>query len=771
MGDRDKGDGVKVRGFSVQQNSYDGIPIIWYNLELFSLMFLETKYELEYFRYNKVIDKNYIFTPAEIKEEQRLISRLKDLYRIMVLIRIKIKNLYDKIDSFKTAIDKKCEEDPKYFISQFIVTNDPRLSRFGLPTRLPLVPYISQKELIDSLHYAYLNGTSLLIEKSRGEGGTEIVSGFNLWMWVYVENSIFSWSSRTKELVDSSDDPDTIFERIRRMVTHLPKKMKFRFGKKYDKYMRIINPNNGAIIKGGGGENALRGGRSNFVATDEAAHLQNQKKVFAAIHGNSDSDALLSTPNGRDEFFAEKERGARKIVTMGWWKNPAKNDKWQTNEINEKNSYWFKREEFENDPAILNQEIRISYDAYCEGAFIPMEWIESAVELKINKFDHTNKVAGFDVAAGGDNKPVLVLRTDNIVNSINEIRNTKTPLEGARKAAILSQNAGTYKINYDQVSYGEDINKEMSYEYPLVTWYGIRGGASEKIYDGVRAVKKFGNLRAELYWIVRQRFQKTFLYVNGETGIDESELISIPNKESLKNQLSSPRIFFDNGKIWAESKKSMRSRGLKSPDEADSLVYSFADDAKGTGSQKILNAFNYTDKNINLNFDKNVKNFAGKIFGSGFYDENLTLYVILLFKSLNNKNMKIFFCEKYQNIEIKKIKENIENQNIDVNSVIWFGNDVIMNSYNKDWDSLWHNFAKEKIRFRKTYNINENYLLTNINNMFKNNELFIHCDCKDLLDDIRYWSLETSKEKNIYGYALAFILLIAGVNNKFINIL
>ena len=92
-----------------------------------------------------------------------------------------------------------------------------------------------------------------------------------------------------------------------------------------------------------------------------------------------------------------------------------------------------------------------------------------------------------------------------------------------------------------------------------------------------------------------------------------------------------------------------------------------------------------------------------------------------------------------------------------------------MDSFKDDWDSLWHNFSKEKIRFRNTYHINENYLLTQINKMFKDNKLLIHKDCEELVDDIRYWALEQSKEKNKYYFALTFILLMSGLHNKFLK--
>ena len=105
MGERAKGDGKKIRGYSIQQNTYDGVPIIWANLETFSTMFLETKYKLEYYRLQRVKDKEYPFTKDEIRFEKQLTQRLKDLYEIMVSTRVRTKKLYQSVDSFSPGIN------------------------------------------------------------------------------------------------------------------------------------------------------------------------------------------------------------------------------------------------------------------------------------------------------------------------------------------------------------------------------------------------------------------------------------------------------------------------------------------------------------------------------------------------------------------------------------------------------------------------------------------------------------------------------------------
>jgi hypothetical protein len=107
--------------------------------------------------------------------------------------------------------------------------------------------------------------------------------------------------------------------------------------------------------------------------------------------------------------------------------------------------------------------------------------------------------------------------------------------------------------------------------------------ASDALWpDNKRSVEKFANLRAEMWWVMRDRFLKTFEYVlflKGEEGGVEhplDELIVMPDDHALQTQLSLPT--WDRtatGKVLIESKRSMQNRGVKSPDYADALAFTF----------------------------------------------------------------------------------------------------------------------------------------------------------------------------------------------------
>ena len=77
-----------------------------------------------------------------------------------------------------------------------------------------------------------------------------------------------------------------------------------------------------------------------------------------------------------------------------------------------------------------------------------------------------------------------------------------------------------------------------------------------------REEEKFTNLRAEIYWNLRERF------INGE--------ISIPYDGELIGQLATLKYKYNSkGLIRIESKDEMVRRGLVSPDCADALPLAF----------------------------------------------------------------------------------------------------------------------------------------------------------------------------------------------------
>jgi hypothetical protein len=95
--------------------------------------------------------------------------------------------------------------------------------------------------------------------------------------------------------------------------------------------------------------------------------------------------------------------------------------------------------------------------------------------------------------------------------------------------------------------------------------------------DGKTSVEKFLNLRAEIWWCLRVRFEKAYEF--REKGIPHpvEQMISIPDCPRLIAELSQClKEYTNTGKLKVESKDDMRARGVASPDHADALGLCFA---------------------------------------------------------------------------------------------------------------------------------------------------------------------------------------------------
>jgi phage terminase large subunit len=106
---------------------------------------------------------------------------------------------------------------------------------------------------------------------------------------------------------------------------------------------------------------------------------------------------------------------------------------------------------------------------------------------------------------------------------------------------------------------------------------GDKGSAMSKTNSDA-----FANYRSQTWTWLRDRFHATYVAITRASkgmivNASSEDLISISTDcedwQQLQAELSRPkRIYSKNGKILVESKKEMRSRGVDSPNLADSLV-------------------------------------------------------------------------------------------------------------------------------------------------------------------------------------------------------
>ena len=171
---------------------------------------------------------------------------------------------------------------------------------------------------------------------------------------------------------------------------------------------------------------------------------------------------------------------------------------------------------------------------------------------------------GVDIARYGTDSTIITLRRGNVY-TVHKKLHGQDLMSTTGEIIRVAIETGATAIKVDDIGLGggvTDALKERAKQGYLSDCkiYGINVGRAA---SGKKSAEKFLNLRAELYWNLKEMF------VMGD--------IKIPDDDKLASQLSSIRYEVDSrGRIKIESKDDMKKRGMHSPDEADSLMLAAA---------------------------------------------------------------------------------------------------------------------------------------------------------------------------------------------------
>lgn len=462
-----------------------------------------------------------------------------------------------------------CKNDVCHWVNAWCWTYDPRET----PTDRPFDLFPKQAEFLTWLRDREDNQEDGLAEKSRDVGFTWLCVVYDVHAWLFRSGYSAGYGSRKLDLVDQIGNPDTIFEKVRYLLRRLPSWMlPAGFSQeRHAGYCRIINPANGSTITGEGGDQIGRGGRKTRYTVDEAAYLEHPQLVDAALSQTTRCRIDVSTPNGMgNSFYKKRFGGSLPVFTFHWRDDPRKDDA------------WYAREQKRLDPVTLAQEVDIDYTASVEGICIPAAWVRAAVDVVLPPVSETYPlVAGFDVAEEGRNRSVYVDRRGPYVGEPESWGRANTT-ESAWRAARIAESRGAADVYFDPIGVGAGVkgiweSSERKLGFRAVP---VNVGLQPTMAlwpSGKTSRETFANLKAELWWMLRTRFEKTFEFVTQGVAHPADEMISIPNCPELIAQLSLPLYqSTDTGKIKIESKDALRKRGVDSPDYAEALVLSIA---------------------------------------------------------------------------------------------------------------------------------------------------------------------------------------------------
>jgi hypothetical protein len=523
---------------------------------------------------------------------------------------------------------ERYRDDPASWIAHWAVTYDPRNAAGDLPTVIPFVPFARQIEMIAFLKACVDGQQHGLIEKARDMGATWIACAFSVWLWLYRPGAAVGWGSRKEQLVDKIGDPDSIFEKMRIILRHLPRLM---LPEGFDPgddmpSMKIVNRATGATITGESGDNIGRGARKLIYFKDESAHYERPEKIEAALADTTNVQIDISSVNGPGNVFhRRREAGIEwvpgaalasdraNVFVMDWRDHPAKDAAW----------YARRRAKAEADGLlhVFAQEVDRDYTAAVRGIIIPGDWVASAIDahLVLGFDDGGAWRAALDPADEGGDLHALAIAKGSVVHAVEDWGGGDAG--AATRRAVDCLRGRTVALQYDSIGVGAGVKAEANRLRDTIaddghallpsgiTFQPWNAGASplrprDHVVPGDRETPTNGdfyaNLKAQAWWQLRLRFERTHKAVTAGETHDPADLISLPRAmpglASLRKELSQATRAVNGALKLVVDKK---PEGTRSPNKADALVMAFwpaEEMVASAGFLEMVRAANMTSK-------------------------------------------------------------------------------------------------------------------------------------------------------------------------------
>jgi phage terminase large subunit len=354
---------------------------------------------------------------------------------------------------------------------------------------------------------------------------------------------------------------DALFAELKRWINELPKQLQPMLTVKSDRVELAAAPSEAFIsarTSRAETPEALAGVHSENVllVVDEASGVP--EKVFEAaagsMSGHSATTILLSNPTRSSGTFFESQTR----LAGSWWTR-----RWSCVDSP------LVSEEFVDEMRLRYGEesnafrIRVlgEFPNADDSAIIPFHLIESAMKRDIEVTPDMKPVWAIDPARFGSDRTAFCKRVGNVVTEIK-----------SWQGVDLMGTVGRVMAEYEALPMSQRPSEI------LVDSIGLGGGVVDRLRElgaPVRGVnvseapslgQTYNNLRTELWF-------KTKAWL-------EDRSCKLPHNEDLIADLAGIQYSFaSSGKMQAESKDSMKRRGLKSPDLADALCLTMASDA------------------------------------------------------------------------------------------------------------------------------------------------------------------------------------------------
>jgi phage terminase large subunit len=464
------------------------------------------------------------------------------------------------------------------FICDFGITLNPKAVGEGNSSYMPFILYPRQREWVDEVVAHWRAQKPLLTEKTRQMGFSWLAMATACSLCLFHEGMTIGFGSRKESYVDLLGDPKSLLYKGREFLKNLP--LEFRAGWSLGTsapHMRLLFPETGSSIVGEAGDNIGRGATTSIYFLDEAAFIERPHLVEASLSQTTNCRVDISTPNGMGNVFAQKRHGGKiDVFTFHWRDDPTKDE------------VWYQKQVDELDPVTVAQEINIDYSASVEGVMIPSDWVQAAIDahLKLNIRPTGSRTGALDVADEGKDLNAFCGAHGVLIEAVEEWSGKGSDIFGTVEKAFMLCD----ELDYDGFSYDADglgagvkgdariVNDRRTKKLTVEPFRGSSGVFKPESEDvkGRKNEDFFANLKAQSWWALRTRFQKTFRAVKEGAHCDLDEIISIPSglkhRAKLCMELSQPTYRINTaGKVLVDKAPD----GSRSPNLADAVMIRF----------------------------------------------------------------------------------------------------------------------------------------------------------------------------------------------------
>lgn len=409
--------------------------------------------------------------------------------------------------------------DPIALIDDWGTTYDPRLAS----TVVPFVLWPKQRDLLHWIMDRWSAGERGLVDKSRDVGATWCASALYVALAVTRPGLTLGLGSRDEDTVDRSDDPASIFHKLRFFIDNLPVELRGGNGPIGTRsHMRLSFPATGSTITGDAGKNIGRGSRTSIYIVDEAAHLQHPQAVEAALSATTNCRIDISSIMGADNPFNIRRRsGQVPRFTVHWRDDPRKDGE------------WYAKQQRELDAITVARELDLDETGASDRVLIPTQWITAAIDAdKALGFEATGAWrAALDVADEGRDKCACAVSRGVKLVAVDEWSGVGGDIaDTTRRAFGICDIRGARVLVYDSDGLGAGVRGDArlinatrsptyrisavpfragaAVAYPEQYVPTAAPGGAGAVVAGRKNKDYYANAKAQAAWSLRLRFER-----------------------------------------------------------------------------------------------------------------------------------------------------------------------------------------------------------------------------------------------------------------------